>query len=176
MTSKPKAFLLHGFLGAGKTTFAKRLEMDQDAVRFTHDEWMARLYGDDPPAELFQAYARRVSEVMEETWIRCLQLGTNVVLDFGFWSRAERRRVRAVAASHGAVAILYRLNCSEDVAWARIAERNKRLAGNLYVAPNTFQVLKARFEPLHEDEDRIEIGGEKPSTQQPARPGAHEPR
>jgi predicted kinase len=160
MISVPKAFLLHGFLGAGKTTFAKRLEVDQDAVRFTHDEWMSQLYGEDPPAELFQDYASRVSRVMEATWRSCLRLGTNVVLDSGFWARAERERIRAVVASHGATAVLYRLNCAEEVAWERIAVRNKQLAGNLNIVPNTFQVLKARFEPLDDDEDRIEIGGE----------------
>ena len=31
------------------------------------------------------------------------------------------------------------------------------LAGSLFIAPNTFQVLKSRFEPLEDDEERIEI-------------------
>lgn len=43
MKQRPKAFLIHGFLGAGKTTFAKRLEEEEKALRFTHDEWMSQL-------------------------------------------------------------------------------------------------------------------------------------
>lgn len=157
MSASPKAFLLHGFLGAGKTTLAKRLEREQKAVRFTHDEWMSRLYGDDPPIEHFQEYARRVSEVMERAWTRCLELGKHVVLDFGFWSRSERTHVRTLVSRHGGEAVLYRLNCPDEIAWKRIALRNDRLAGSLHIARNTFKVLKAGFEPLGLDEPCIEV-------------------
>jgi hypothetical protein len=78
------AHLIHGFLGVGKTTFARQLEERLPAIRFTQDEWMARLYGDDPPVEHFAEFYRRVWEQMEGVWPRCLELGLNVVLDFGF--------------------------------------------------------------------------------------------
>lgn len=39
------AHLIHGFLGVGKTTFARQLEERLPAIRFSHDEWMARRYG-----------------------------------------------------------------------------------------------------------------------------------
>jgi predicted kinase len=80
----PLAFLLHGYLGVGKTTLARRLEAEHAAIRFTHDEWMRALYGNDPPEAFFAEYAGRVSGLIEATWTRCLELGLNVVLDFGF--------------------------------------------------------------------------------------------
>src|SRR6516162_1652247 len=82
-------FLIHGYLGAGKTPLARRLEVEQAAIRFTHDEWMRSLYGDDPPETRFSEYAKRVSGVMETVWTRCVVLKMNVVLDFGFWTRSE---------------------------------------------------------------------------------------
>jgi predicted kinase len=78
------AYLIHGYIGAGKTTLARRLEVDEFAVRFTHDEWMRSLYGDDPPEAHFAQFAQRISDVMEAMWTRCISLKTNVVLDFGF--------------------------------------------------------------------------------------------
>jgi predicted kinase len=60
------AFLIHGYLGAGKTTLARRLEVEQAAIRFTHDEWMRSLYGDDPPETRLSEYAKRVSGVTPE--------------------------------------------------------------------------------------------------------------
>ncbi len=36
------AHLLHGFTGAGKTTFARQLEAETGAVRFCQDEWVHR--------------------------------------------------------------------------------------------------------------------------------------
>lgn len=151
------AFLMHGYLGAGKTTLARQLEADEFAVRFTHDEWMQVLYDDDPPEALFAECVQRVFKVMESTWTRCLALNTNVVLDFGLWSRSERDRVRGLVTSLGCEARLYRLSCPDHLAWSRIEKRNERLEASLFVAPNTFKVLRSRFEPLEPDEVRIEV-------------------
>jgi predicted kinase len=91
--------LIHGYLGAGKTTLARRLERNIPAIRFSHDEWMVRLYGSDPPIEQFADFYRRIYEQVEEIWLRCLELGIDVVLDFGFWSRQERDDGPAVVAN-----------------------------------------------------------------------------
>jgi predicted kinase len=152
------AHLIHGYLGAGKTTFARRLENDLPAIRFSHDEWMTRLYGSDPPVDEFPELCRRVSEQIDKLWPRCLQLGLDVVLDLGFWPRLQRDETRATALALGAGTLLYRLACTEDEAWRRIEKRNLNLDGSLFIHRNTFEVLKSRFEPLGEDEERIEIG------------------
>ena len=155
----PTAHLIHGFLGVGKTTLARQLEQKIPAIRFSHDEWMTRLYGDDPPVENFPEFYRRVSELLEQVWPRCLVLGVDVVLDFGFWARSERDAFRAEIAAVGAQARLYRVTCPEEEAWRRIEKRNTDLQGSLYIARNTFEVLRHRFEPLGSDEECIEIVG-----------------
>ena len=58
--------LLFGGVGSGKTTVAKKLERELPAVRFTHDEWTARLYGCYPPAAGFQEASARVWELIWE--------------------------------------------------------------------------------------------------------------
>jgi predicted kinase len=153
----PLAFLLHGYLGVGKTTLARRLEAEHAAIRFTHDAWMRALYGDDPPGVLFDEYGGRVSGLIEATWTRCLELGVNVVLDSGFWSRSERDRTRARIAQLGGEYRLYRLTCPDEVARERIAGRNEKLDASLFIAPATYDALKARFEPLGPDERSIDI-------------------
>ena len=161
------AHLIHGFLGAGKTTFARRLERNLPGIRFTHDEWMARLHGDDPPVERFAEYFRRVSEQIESVWPRCLELGLDVVLDLNFWTRAQRDAAKARAAQAGAASRLYRLACADEVAWRRIERRNGNLDGSLLITKATFEQLKSRFEPLHGDEAHVDIGqvGEASSRQ-----------
>jgi predicted kinase len=149
------AHLLHGYLGSGKTTLARRLERENNAVRFTPDEWMARLFGEDPPAEIFQEKVSTVLQLLEPLWIRCLALGVDVVLDYGFWRRSERDHTRQVAEGLGAKAVLYHLRCDDQEARSRVERRNGAGAG-LYIAPATFEVLRDRFEPLDADEDRVE--------------------
>ncbi|MEO8883345.1 MAG: AAA family ATPase [Devosia sp.] len=80
------------------------------------------------------------------------------MLDLNFWTRAERDRARRLAAEAGAAAVLYRLAVDEDVAWVRIEARNAAPAASLFIARNTFEALKLRFEPLAADEERIEMG------------------
>jgi predicted kinase len=151
------AHLIHGYLGAGKTTFARRLEEELSAIRFSHDEWMAKLYGDDPPMDQFAELHRRVSKLVDLYWTRCVTLGLDVVLDFGFWSRRQRDETRATAQALGARTRLYLLECSEEEAWRRVDKRNAQLDGSLLIVRNTFEMLKSRFEPLADDEDRTAV-------------------
>ena len=151
------AHLIHGFLGAGKTTFARQLERELPAIRFSQDEWMAHLYGNDPPPDEFPIFFRRISELIARLWPRCLELGVDVILDLNFWSRRERDETRATAIALGASTRLYRLACTEEEAWRRIEHRNRNLDGSLFISRNTFEVLKARFEPLGDDEERTEL-------------------
>jgi predicted kinase len=53
-----------------------------------------------------------------------LYLGTNVILDFGFWAREEREDFRLRAKQLGASSEVHFLDVSEDELMRRIAARN----------------------------------------------------
>ena len=146
------AHLLFGFLGSGKTTLAKELEGCHRAIRFTPDEWMARLFGEDPPAAIFKEKEAAILDLLEPMWMRCLHLGVDVVLDYGFWSRAERDHVRKLVGSSGGQVLLYNVECPAEEAWRRVSARNRQNHRSLYIAPATFDLLKDRVEPLQSDE------------------------
>ena len=149
--------MVHGYIGAGKTTFARHLERELPAIRFSQDEWMAHLYGTDPPVDEFPIFFRRISELSARLWPRCLELGVDVVLDLNFWSREVRGETRAMASALGASTTLYRLACTDDEAWRRVEQRNRNLDGSLFISRDTFESLKAYFEPLSDDEQRIDV-------------------
>lgn len=91
-------FLMVGLPGTGKTTAARAIEVEHRALRLTKDEWVKALYGDDNPASASDVIEGRLLAIA----MRALELGVDVVVDFGLWSRDERSALRRVAADIGA--------------------------------------------------------------------------
>jgi len=132
----PTLFLMCGLPGAGKTTLAKQLERERPALRLTPDEWMEPLFF-DPYDEVKRA---AVEGVQWEVAARVLDLGVDVVLDWGFWSRRERDDFRARAAARGARFEVRFLNVPREELSARLAVRNTALP------PGTFHVDDAQLD------------------------------
>lgn len=150
--------LIYGFVGAGKTTFARKLESEISAICFTHDEWMVKLYGHNPNEQQYSDYYERISTLIWELTIKLLQLNQDVILDFGFWSRKSRDEARNKAKINNAEVKLYFVNCSEEVMRKRVAKRNSNLTNDsLLIDEYTFNLLKQRYEVLGEDESHILI-------------------
>jgi len=150
--------LLHGFTGAGKTTFAKKLETEIGAIRFTPDEWMVKLYGVNPPEEKFANYIARIEDLIWQLTSQVLLLEKDVILDFGFWERASRDEAREKAKTLNADTKLYFISTSEQLMRHRVLQRTKDLPeGALVIDENAFELFKSRFEPLGEDEKHVTI-------------------
>jgi predicted kinase len=98
MTTRPTLFLTVGLPATGKTTEARRIEVEEKALRLTKDEWVKALYGLANPPSASDVIEGRLIEI----GLRALELGINVVIDFGLWSRDERSALRQAAADLGA--------------------------------------------------------------------------
>ena len=157
---KPTAHLLYGFIGSGKTTFARKLEQNLPAVRFTHDEWMAGLYGQNPPEELFGTYFERVENLIWQMAVSVLRAGGDVILDLGFWSRESRNTARDRVAAASAVAKFYSISCPEQIMRARVLARSVNPpVDSLWINMAAYDKLKAGIEPMQNDEDFVRIDG-----------------
>lgn len=95
----PTLFLTVGLPGTGKTTAARRIEAEQRALRLTKDEWVKALYGRENPPAAQDVIEGRLVEIA----LRALELGINVVIDYGLWGRDERTALRQAAADRGAM-------------------------------------------------------------------------
>ena len=112
-------FLIVGLPGAGKTTRAKELAAEHQALRLTPDEWMIPLFGDPGADGKRDVLEGRLIWVALQT----LRLGTSVVLDFGFWGCDERSALRWLARSAGAACQVVYLPVDRDGQLARISHR-----------------------------------------------------
>src|SRR5579862_7212051 len=94
--------LMCGLPGSGKTTVARRVEVEQDAFRFTLDEWMLRLFDLTPFDTEYGPAADRVKELIWDTASELVARGNDVVLDWSQWSRELRSGAKARVESMGA--------------------------------------------------------------------------
>ncbi len=158
MAKRATAHLVCGFLGAGKTTFAKALADRVSGVRFSVDELYLRLFSEGPTYDVDSGALTRLLDALNELWPQVARTGVDVVLDFGFWSSALRDEVRGIARATGVEPRLYWLQCPDEVAVARCLERNGAPGAFLISEPG-FWELKARFEaPASEPHEVVSTG------------------
>ncbi|HEX5502040.1 MAG TPA: ATP-binding protein [Thermomicrobiales bacterium] len=151
---RPTLYLMVGLPGAGKTTRAQEIEAEHAALRLTPDEWILALYGPDLDRPERDAVRDPVEALQWQVAQRALALGCNIVLDWGFWSRAERVAYRARAAALGARTRVVFLDATIDELWSRIARRDESAAGTLQITRAELEAWAALFEPPGEDELR----------------------
>lgn len=127
--------LMVGLPCSGKTTLARELEHTYSALRLNADEWQLRLFGQDAAEPEHDARHSAIEAMLWEIASRALALGTNVILDFGFWAREEREDFRSRARELGASSEVHYLDVSPDELLRRLAQRNAERSSTAFLIP-----------------------------------------
>lgn len=127
--------LMVGLPCSGKTTLAQKLEHEQSALRLTTDEWHIRLFGQDAEEPEHDARHTLIEMMLWKVASRSLELGTNVILDFGFWAREEREDYRSRAKDLGASSEVHFLDVTTDELMRRLMARNSQSSPASFYIP-----------------------------------------
>ena len=127
--------LMVGLPCSGKTTLAQKLESERSALRLTPDEWQVRLFGQDAEEPEHDARHTLIEIMLWNIASRALVLGTNVILDFGFWAREEREDFRLRAKQLGASSEVHFLDVPENELMRRLAVRNSQHSQESFQIP-----------------------------------------
>lgn len=145
--------MICGPAGAGKTTFARKLADDFGGVRFSIDEWMMTLFGDDVPTNISPGWITpRLLRCDQQVWSIAAQLGargTPAILDLGFQRAEHRRRFAALAAEAALPAMLHVLNTGITERWRRVEQRNQQRGETFHmeVTRQMFDYSETFWEP-----------------------------
>ncbi len=142
-----------GPAGAGKTTHARKLADELGGVRFSIDEWMVTLFGDDVPANITPGWINpRLRRCDQQIWAIARQLGmcgTPAILDLGFQRTEHRRRFGSLASQALLSATLHVLNADVTERWRRVEDRNRQQGETFHmnVTRQMFDYSETFWEP-----------------------------
>lgn len=157
-----KVYLICGRICCGKSTYAKRLQAEKNAVVLSVDEIMLAIFG-LYAGERHDEYAAGVRKYLFEKSLELIGAGVGVILDWGFWTRAGRQEAKAFYERRGVECALHYVDVREDVWRARIAERNRVVAAGKAAAyivdDNLAAKFASRFEAPGDEEIDLRVEG-----------------
>lgn len=156
MKRKPTIYLICGFIGAGKTTFAKKLEEKTGAVRITKDEWSIRLIGNDPTIDGYKEWDHKICGLSRDVAFQLAEKGIDVIIDEGFWAKEQRDELRRKIDAIGAKAVMYYIDIPIETIRERVVGRNNKLTKDSFkINRKMLDNYLMYWQPPTEDEDYI---------------------
>ena len=125
-----KVIAICGKICCGKSYYARDLQIKDNAVILSCDELTSMLF-DNNLGDKHDEMSKRIWEYLLKKSCDIISSGTNVILDWGFWSKADREYVKKYFLDKGIECEMHYIDV-DDSTWAKnISERNKRvLEGN----------------------------------------------
>ena len=141
-------------VGAGKTTYARRLAEAEGAVRFSIDEWMSALFWMDAPDPFTPAWAmERVERCAARIWSTAVEVcgrGVPCVLEIGLTTAAGRAHYAGLAKAARLPVKLHLVEAPLEERWLRVQRRNHAPDADqlpFKVTREMFDYVEAMWEP-----------------------------
>ena len=121
-----QVFLICGKICSGKSYYAEKIRDEKNAVILSTDE-ATKLLIDNQQGEFYNEFAKRVNLYLRLKAAEIAKAGTDVVLDWGFWTKSDREEIRKFLSDNKVQSFMLYIDIS-DADWERnIKERNERI-------------------------------------------------
>lgn len=154
MSTPAKLILLCGKMACGKSTLARSLAEQEQAVLLAQDDLLAALY----PSEIrsladFVSRSARVREALSPHIVALLARGVSVVLDFPGNTVGQRAWFRELFERAQVPHELHVIDASDALCKHQLAERSRDLPpGTPWTTEAEFDAVTAYFQPPSDDE------------------------
>ena len=150
-----KIFLMCGKICSGKSTHAEKLRKEYNAVILSVDEITLALFGQDA-GEKHDYYVEKLKEYLYKKSLEILEAGVNVVLDWGYWIKAERDFAREYYGSRGVEYEFHYIHISDEEWYRRLAKRNEEVLAKKTDAYYVDDGLAKKFQAIFEKPEKAE--------------------
>lgn len=151
---QPIAYVICGFIGAGKTTFARKLEKETGAIRVTKDEWIIKIFGNKITLDNnFEVYDKNITKLATDIAFKILKAGKDVIIDEGFWVKSQRDDIKKKILQVGAKPIFYYVESSVEKMKERVINRSKNPTKDSFeISEEMFDKYLKYWEPPSKEE------------------------
>jgi predicted kinase len=153
-TDRGTLILICGLPGAGKTTFARKLEAERNAIRMCPDDWIEAVLASQTDRQERDRLRDPVENLQWDLAKTYLAKGLTVILENGFWAEEERTQYSMEALDLNAEIELYYIEAADlDELWQRVESRNAALSNSTFVmTKGELESARAMFQPPTEGE------------------------
>lgn len=151
---KPTIYLMCGFLGAGKTTYSKKLAQNTGAYHLNPDEICMQKY---TPEEYENNWEVCFAQTLEYLWQEIaayIKQNKDVIFDVGFWTKSSREQAVNKIKQLGGKPIIYYIYAPDYVLKQRLTTRTGKIAEQNILQ---FDIIKKSFEEPSQDEVFVTI-------------------
>lgn len=152
----PKAILICGKICSGKSFYTETLRKKLGAAVLSCDEITLSVF-DGNLGDKHDEICNRIHEYLFGKSVELLEIGVNIILEWGFWSRADRDFARQFYESCGYECEFHYIDISDDDWQRNIDKRNKEVAEGKTKAYYLDEGLLEKLERLFEAPDESEI-------------------
>lgn len=151
----PKVYLICGKICSGKSTYAEQLRVQNNAVLLSTDEITLALFGQHC-GDKHDDYVERTQNYLFNKSLELIEVGINVILDWGFWMKEERDYAREFYNSQNIECEFHYINISDETWKSRLEKRNNAILAEettaYYIDDNLAEKFGFMFEEPNEDE------------------------
>ncbi len=158
-----KVILICGKICCGKTTYAQKLCAENNAVLLSVDEITLALFGQHC-GDKHDEYVERTQNYLFNKSLELLEVGINVILDWGFWMKEERDYAREFYNSRNIECEFHYIDISNETWQTRLHKRNNEVLAEkisaYYVGDNLAEKFASIFEVPNTDEIDVKYQGD----------------
>ena len=121
-----KVHLICGMICSGKSRYAQQLKAERNALILSTDEITLSL-PQDVIRDCFDRVSDSVNSYLMKKTLDVLATGTDVILDWGFWTAEKRREIRDFYRANGAEFCFYYIEVDSETLALNVRERNSKV-------------------------------------------------